>query len=80
MPREDLTVGWIEAREATHGVDELGSHGDQCARCGTGDRAVGRRQWPDGQRIRSNLLSRTRPVPANQRAEASSASTAGRGA
>ena len=78
---EDLTVGWIEAREATHGVDELGSHGDQCARCGTGRAApCRRRQWPDGQRIRLTLLSLTMPVPTNQRAEASSASTAGRGA
>ena len=31
---EHLAIGRIEAREAAHGVDELGSHGDQCARCG----------------------------------------------
>ena len=29
---EDLAVGRVEARQVAHGVDELGSHGDQCAR------------------------------------------------
>ena len=31
---QDLAVGRIEALEPAHGVDELGGHGDQCARCG----------------------------------------------
>ena len=30
---QHLTIGGVEARETAHGVDELGSHGDQCARC-----------------------------------------------
>src|SRR5271163_896181 len=38
------------------------------------------RQRPEDQRILLNLLARTMPVSTNQRAEASSASTAGRGA
>ena len=77
---EHLTIGRVEAREAAHGVDELGSHGDQCARCGA---VLPRRRRVSGrvdQRIRLSLPSLTMPVAANQRAEASSASTAGRGA
>ena len=78
---EHLTIGWVEARQAAHGVDELGSHGDQCARWGRCRRAGGRRgQRSEDQRIRLTLLSPTMPVSTNQRADASSASTAGRGA
>ncbi len=41
-PPEHFAVGRIEARETAHGVDELGSHGDQCARCRPCRRAGGR--------------------------------------
>ena len=76
---EDLTIGRVEARETAHGVDELGSHGDQCARCGRvaapTDRSAAR-----GPANPAQPASPTMPVAANQRAEASSASAAGRGA
>ena len=37
---QDLSVGRIEALEAAHGVDELGSHLDQCARSGPDGRTA----------------------------------------
>jgi hypothetical protein len=70
---EHLTIGRVEAREAAHGVDELGSHGDQCARCRRACRAGDPRYWAEVQRIRLSLLSLTMPEAANQRADASSA-------
>ena len=47
MPLQDLAVGRVEPPEVAHGVDELGRHGDQCARRAAGPRT---RDWFGGSR------------------------------